>query len=189
MVPAAAPGPGKYSRSCSCRRPGSGPGRPDSSWIKVDFPEPLSPTMAVTMPCCTVSETSCSARTAPNALLTPRTDTIVSFILPVPFRQCPFLQGKNTKNRTSRCGFLLLPALRTWAGSYIGLLSSLTTHSHIIYVIFQKVKRLFKIYCSKYKNLHRHPYYTRCRCILLCRKLRSCSLPSNPAPGSPSFSR
>ena len=60
--------------------PASGASRPAITRSSVDLPEPLGPSSAVSEPSCTSSETSSSARNAPNCLVTPSTE-----IMPGPF--------------------------------------------------------------------------------------------------------
>src|SRR5215213_11089940 len=64
--------------SCPSKRtaPSSGGKTPPQMRIRVDFPEPFSPTRACTSPPDTAKLTPCQARTPPKRLLTPSNSMI-----------------------------------------------------------------------------------------------------------------
>src|SRR5215213_8273534 len=81
LIPAscASRGLAKETRSPAKKiSPSSGQWTPVTTLIKVDFPAPFSPTSACTSPVPSPKETSSSARTPGNLLVTPRTSRMLS---------------------------------------------------------------------------------------------------------------
>jgi hypothetical protein len=65
---------------CTATVPRSARTRPNATRMSVDLPAPFSPSRACTVPARTSSVTSCSARTAPNCLWMPRSESASGWV-------------------------------------------------------------------------------------------------------------